>query len=235
MRRAARRHRHAWTAGYASCIARQRGRACRASGAVSGAIGARRRCRRRRANRRRRRGIDGSRRLGSLEVEAFVEPTGDAADHQLHRAAEFCEPDRAARRAIAVRPRAIRHEQRVERIRFELRRDDLAVRQVDRARHVTLRVERGAAYVEQYEIGLAAAIGERRMHVPAIGFERQRGAEMRQRVRARGGGNLADERGRLRRKLRLNGHGCAPYSSVDVRHCRVRSDFADSGAIVIFR
>ncbi|SIT45539.1 hypothetical protein BN2475_570049 [Paraburkholderia ribeironis] len=122
--------------------------------------------------------------------EAFVEPAGHAAGHQLDGAAQLGETQCAARRAVAMRARAIRDEERVGRIVGELRRDDLAVGQVERAWHVALREQRRAAHVEQHEAGGAAR--ERGADVGAIRFELQRCLEVCERGGAIGGGNGGD-------------------------------------------
>ena len=46
----------------------------------------------------------------SRQFETFVQPAGDAADHQLDWPPELRETDGAARCAVAMRPGAIRNE-----------------------------------------------------------------------------------------------------------------------------
>jgi hypothetical protein len=58
----------------------------------------------------------------------------------------------------------------------QLRRDDLAVRQVDGAGNVAGGVFSAAAYIEQHEARIFA--GQRVMHVPAVGLELERRFEV---------------------------------------------------------
>ena len=88
-----------------------------------------------------------------------------------------------------MRAGAIGHEDGVLRPLRHLRRDDLALRQVDRARHVSLGVQSGAADIEQHEI---RAFRKGVVHIPAIGLEGERRGEMLLRHSAGSGGRRGD-------------------------------------------
>ena len=93
--------------------------------------------------------------------------------------------DRGAVGAVAVRPRAVDHKQRVLRKIREGALRDAAVRQVHGAGHVPLLIGFGRANVEQDEILLAR--GQSGVHIPAVGLERQQLLEVFER-RSRIGG-----------------------------------------------
>ena len=73
------------------------------------------------------------------QVEAFVQPSCNPSDHDLHRSPQLSEAQGRTCRAVTVRAGAIRDEECVGRIVHQLRFDNLAVRQIDRARHMALR------------------------------------------------------------------------------------------------
>ena len=90
--------------------------------------------------------------LAVRKVEAFVAPPGDAPDHEFHRPPQAGEPDCSLVAAVAVWAGAIDHENGVRPVLCKPRFYDLSVRDIDRARHVALHVEFGAAHVEEHEI-----------------------------------------------------------------------------------
>ena len=111
-----------------------------------------------------------------LQGKAFIHPAGDAAGHDLHRIAQARE--RGTGRAVAVRPRAVRHEQRAGFVLLpHARGDDLAPRQAERAGHMALRIVLRAAHVQQHEAGIGL-LAQRLVRVPAIRLEPERGLEM---------------------------------------------------------
>lgn len=110
-----------------------------------------------------------------LQFEAFVDPASNAAGHDLDRPVELGQPQRAPRRAVAVRASAIGDEQGILRPLRHLGRDDLAVRQVDRPLDVALGIERRATDIEQDKVG---ALGQRVMNVPAVGLIGELGGEV---------------------------------------------------------
>lgn len=75
-----------------------------------------------------------------------------------------------------MRAGAIRDEECVGRIVHQLRFDNLAVRQIDRARHMALREQGWTPHVEQDKAGRATC--ERAGDVGAISFELKRSAEV---------------------------------------------------------
>src|SRR5690349_2435052 len=101
---------------------------------------------------------------GGLEREAFVDPSCDPTGHDLHWAAQLCEPQSTAGGAVAVRSGTISDEQGAVRPARHLGSDDLAVRQVDCARNVPRIEQGGAANVEQDEARLFGLQGV--MNVP---------------------------------------------------------------------
>ena len=110
------------------------------------------------------------------EAAAFVEPSGDPANHYFHRPPKQSKPYCTTRSAVAMGTRAVRDEDRFRRIVHQLGLDYFAVWQIDRARHMTPREQRRAAHIEQHESGRAA--GERAGDIGAIGLELQRRAEV---------------------------------------------------------
>jgi len=89
-----------------------------------------------------------------------------------------------------MRPCAVRNEQGIRRILRQLRLDDLAMREIHRARYVAAREQRWTANIQQYESRRAAS--QRLGNIPAIRFELQRRAEVHSRGGAVGGGNGSD-------------------------------------------
>ena len=126
------------------------------------------------------------------DAEAFVEPAGHPADHDLHRPPEPREPHGCTMRAVAMRAGAVNDEHRVARIAAQYRLDELAMRDVHGRRRVTVRVEIGTAHIDQREVLPAVADGV--VHVPAVGLEAECALEVRQRGGAVGGCDLGDGR-----------------------------------------
>ena len=132
---------------------------------------------------------DEYRRLARNEGEALVDPARDAAGHDLHGPAQFCEAQGGLGRTVAMRAGAIGHEERVLRPVFQLRAHDLAHRQVDRPVDMAAGEERRAADVQQHEVRL---LRQGVVNIPAIGLEGELGGEMRAGEIARRGGDGGD-------------------------------------------
>lgn len=107
--------------------------------------------------------------------ESLVLPACDAARHDLHQAPQPGQAQRAARGAIAVRASTVGDKKRIHRPVREFALDQLAMWQVDRARHVALGKQGRRPYIEQHEVGAPAKCI---VNVPAIGLEREFGGEM---------------------------------------------------------
>src|SRR5215207_2889373 len=86
------------------------------------------------------------------EWESFIGPTGYTAEHQFDRAAELRQLQGRAVSAIAMRTGAIDHEQRVLGPDGHALRRHLAMRKIERTRHVAARVRLGSARIDEHEI-----------------------------------------------------------------------------------
>ena len=102
-------------------------------------------------------------------------PPGHAAEHDLDRQPEPRQTDRTPLRAVAVRAGAVEDEQRPGRMAGKARADELRVRDVAGTGHVGLGEELWAAHVDEHEV---RALGERVVHVPAVGLKAQRALEV---------------------------------------------------------
>ena len=116
----------------------------------------------------------------------------NAAQHLFHLAPETRQLDRRAVGAVAMRPVAVDHKERVLREIREVALHDSAVRQIDSAGHVPLLIGLGGAHVEQYEILLAG--GESGVDIPAVGLEGQQLLEVIERGGRIGGRDSCDVR-----------------------------------------
>lgn len=107
--------------------------------------------------------------LRKLEVESFVFPPFDSADHLLHGSPEFSELERGTVGTVAVWAGAVDDEERVDRIVRQVALHDSTVGQVDRRWETPRLVEIRAPDVEENEVGGACL--DTVVDVPAVGFE----------------------------------------------------------------
>lgn len=125
---------------------------------------------------------------GLGQSEALVGPPSDAAEHELHRTSEACEPQGGLVGPVAVRAGAVDDEQRQHRLCGHTALGDLAMGQVDRARHVASGEERGAAHVEEDEVRRAGR--DRFIRGPTVSLKGEFCRETGDRVSAGRGGRL---------------------------------------------
>src|SRR5689334_9981310 len=104
------------------------------------------------------------------QFEAFVFPAFDTADHFFYGAIELRQADGRAIGTVAVRAIAVYDEQGLRPVRGKGSLGDQAMRQADGAWHVSACEMLGATHVENDEPRVRLL--QRRVHVPAIGFER---------------------------------------------------------------
>lgn len=118
-----------------------------------------------------------SRRGARRKGQSFVGPAGDAADHDLYRPAETGELQRRLVRAVAMRAGAVDDEQRFFGPFGHAFRADLAMRQVQRARHVLPGIGlRRTDDMQQNEIRIARP--ERGGDIRAVGLDGKAPEEM---------------------------------------------------------
>jgi hypothetical protein len=104
-----------------------------------------------------------------LQREALIDPAGDATGHDLRREAKTSKLRGRTRRAVAMRPRAVRDEQRVTGVGVHAGGDNLSVRQIDRSGHMARFELRRPTHIQQDKPRVGTA--HRFMCVPAIGLE----------------------------------------------------------------